>query len=177
MKTEGLSTIAIIVIAASIILIGSFLYFNRLKQAGNEEGIPLKGFASLLKKEEEKEEAIPPATAVEQPQLQEIVRDFIDNFIKQSPPIFEDASALKALDLLSQKAHQSIEGVGPSPNAALVTFLGLSEAPDQGYSLDNVFEEKGTAVVETTWKYSSGQVKKTFHLVFENGSWKIDAIE
>lgn len=108
-----------------------------------------------------------------------VVKTFCENFFKGPPAINEQGVAI-ALDLLSQKARQSISMVGPSLSATLVTFAGVrdvpGQVPDQGYTIDEVAEEAEKATIKTTWKYASGPVTKTFELGKENGIWKIDAI-
>lgn len=109
-------------------------------------------------------------------QIKQVVQNFMDNFIKALPPSLNESAAVTALDLLSASARTKVANIGPSPTAALTTFAGASTAPEQGYTLDNVYEDKGTASVETTWNYSRGPIKKTFNLVFENNGWGIDTI-
>jgi hypothetical protein len=105
-----------------------------------------------------------------------VVKTFCDNFFK-GPPALNDSGVIQALNLLSQKAHNSIANVGPSPSAALVTFVGTSDIPEQGFTIDAVSEGEQTATVKTTWKYSRGPINKVFDLVKENGEWKIDSIK
>lgn len=104
-----------------------------------------------------------------------VVKIFCENFFK-GPPALNDVGVMRALDLLSQRAIKSISTIGPSPSAALTYFAGVQDIPNQGFTIDEVSKEGDKATVKTTWKYSSGSVKKVFSLVKENGSWKIDFI-
>ncbi|OGD62473.1 hypothetical protein A2160_00105 [Candidatus Beckwithbacteria bacterium RBG_13_42_9] len=126
-------------------------------------------------------QAVPPQTSAypNQPvkeQAKQVIQNFMDNFIKGFPPNLNEGAIMAALNLLSTRARASISQIGPSPSAALASFVGIQNAPDQGYTIDQIFEDKGTATVETTWKYGSGNVQKTFSLVFEDNRWKIDSI-
>jgi hypothetical protein len=105
-----------------------------------------------------------------------IVKTFCDNFFK-GPPAINEPGVMAAIGLLSQKARQSMSTVGPSPSAALAGFTGVSDIPDQGYTIDEVSESAEKATIKTTWKYSGGPVTKTFELGKENGAWKIDSIQ
>jgi len=104
-----------------------------------------------------------------------VVKTFCENFF-QGPPALNEAGVIRALSLLSQKATNSISTIGPSPSAALASFAGVQDVPDQGYTIDEISEEAEKATIKTTWKYSSGPVSKTFDLEKENGSWKINSI-
>lgn len=104
-----------------------------------------------------------------------VVKTFCDNFFK-GPPALNEQGVMKAFDLLSQKAKQSMSVIGPSPSAALAHFAGVQDVPDKGYTIDEISEGAEKATIKTTWKYSSGPVKKTFDLEKENGSWKINSI-
>lgn len=105
-----------------------------------------------------------------------VVKTFCDNFFK-GPPAINEQGVVIALGLLSQKAKQSMTVVGPSPSAALASFAGVQDVPDQGYAIDEISEGAEKATIKTTWKYSSGPVVKTFQLGKENGSWKIDSLQ
>lgn len=104
-----------------------------------------------------------------------VVKTFCDNFFK-GPPAINEQGVMAALDLLSQKAKQSMTVIGPSPSAALASFAGVQNVPDQGYTIDGISEGAEKATIKTTWKYSSGLVNKTFDLEKENGNWKINSI-
>ncbi len=104
-----------------------------------------------------------------------IVKTFCDNFFK-GPPAINEQGVMKAFDLLSQKARQSMSVIGPSPSAALASFAGVQDVPDQGYTIDEISEGAEKATIKTTWKYSSGPVIKTFDLEKENENWKINSI-
>jgi len=174
MNNKGFSS-ALLVIIALVVLVGGYWFLSRQARVPGEKEAPIKGFEEILKKTER--EAEDPATlAPSYTDIKETVTIFIDSYIKQAPPTFDDGAVITALDLLSNKAEQSIERVGPSPNAALSTFAGFPEIPDKGYTIDAVYEDKGTAEVQTTWNWTAGSSKKVFHLVFEEGSWKIDSI-
>ncbi len=106
----------------------------------------------------------------------QVVKLFCENFFK-GPPALNEAGVVQALGLLSPKAKQSIAMKGPSPSATLVSFAGVTDVPDQGFTIDGSSQAGDTATVKTTWKYSSGPLVKIFTLVKENGSWKIDALQ
>ncbi len=121
----------------------------------------------------------PPESPIGQPtsdsQAVLIVKTFCDNFFK-GPPAINEQGVMLAFNLLSQKARQSMSVIGPSPSAALASFAGIQDVPDQGYTIDNIAETTQKATIKTTWKYSSGPVSKTFDLEKENGNWKINSI-
>ena len=173
MNNKGFSS-ALLVIIALIVLVGGYWFLSRQTRVPGEKEAPIKGFEEILKKTEG--EAERPTAPSSQADIKETVTIFIDSYIKQAPPIFDDGAVITALNLLSNKAQQSIERVGPSPNAALSTFAGFPEAPDKGYAINAVYEDKGIAEVQTTWNWTAGSFKKVFHLVFEEGFWKIDSI-
>ena len=173
MNNKGFSS-ALLVIIALVVLVGGYWFLSRQARVPGEKEAPIKGFEEILKKIEGEVEK--PAAPPSQADIKETVTIFIDSYIKQAPPTFDDRAVITALDLLSKKAQQSIERVGPSPNAALSTFAGFPEVPDKGYTIDAVYEDKGTAEVQTTWNWTAGSSKKVFHLVFEEDSWKIDSI-
>jgi hypothetical protein len=177
MNQKGLAPIIIIllfVVVSSVIVAGVWLqssgknnFLSNLKapSEGPEETISQKRPTGAVsdQKVSESESAL-------------VVKAFCDNFF-QGPPALNEQGIVAALDLLSQKARQSISTVGPSPSAALLSFTGVQDIPDKGYSVGEVFEEAEKVTVKTTWKYSSGPMAKTFELVKEGGSWKIDFIQ
>jgi len=107
-----------------------------------------------------------------------VVKSFCENSFK-GPLALNDVGVMQALNLLSQRAIQSVSTIGPSPSAALTHFAGMryQGVPDQGFSIDETSETSEKATVKTTWKYSTGSVTKTFSLVKEDGNWKIDSIQ
>ena len=105
-----------------------------------------------------------------------VVKTFCESIFK-GPPATNESGTVQALGFLSQKATQSVSTKGPGPSAALVSFIGTSDIPEQGFTISEVSEGEEKTTVKTIWKYAKGPQEKVFSLVKENEEWKIDSIK
>lgn len=158
------------VILLLIVVVALAAAFGVWRQSSKKSNFPPDLKAPTGKLEEKVGKKVPDSEAVL------VVKIFCDNFFK-GPPATNEQGVMIAFGLLSQKAKQSMPVVGPSPSAALASFAGVQDVPDQGYTIDEISEGAAKATVKTTWNYSSGNVTKTFELGKEEGNWKIDALQ
>lgn len=175
MNKKGFTPIIILIIAlASVVALGVWA-----KSSGSNTFLSgLKAPAGKVEKQTvgEKPTGIQVTPKAPDSLSVQVVKLFCENFFK-GPPALNDAGVVQAYGLLSQKAKQSISMKGPGPSAPLVSFTGVTDVPDQGFTINEASETGDKATVKTTWKYSSGPLVKIFTLVKENGSWKIDSLQ
>lgn len=166
MNQKGLAPIILLL----IVVVVSAVAFGVWWQSSRQSNLSPDLKAPAGKLEETVGKKVPDSEAVL------VVKTFCDNFFK-GPPALNEQGVVIALGLLSQKAKQAMTVLGPSPSAALASFAGVTDVPDQGYTIDEISEEAAKATIKTTWNYSSGPVIKTFQLGKENGIWKIDSLQ
>jgi hypothetical protein len=111
------------------------------------------------------------------------VDTFLTNFILSGPPSANEEAVENAASLLSEGAKMGMEDEPTSGD--LARFVGVQDLPDNGYEIGNVVYkdnvaadvEDGLAEVEVTFKYSGGDVVKTFLLSMVEESWQIDGVK
>ena len=75
------------------------------------------------------------------------------------------------------KAKELVKKNRSEPCLTKTSFAGVTDVPEQGYTIDEISETAEKATIKTTWKYSSEAVTKTFDLGKENEIWKVDSLQ
>ena len=100
---------------------------------------------------------------------QKLVNEFYISFAKSS----EDTTAASTAKGLLTEEGQTYVDTAPSISAGLAMFVGVQDIPDVGMDVKQVSQDGDMVSVETVWKYSGGEVAKTFIVIQVDGEYKI----
>jgi hypothetical protein len=109
-----------------------------------------------------------------QTDLAQPVAEYLELLPESGPPNINPTAVEQMVGLLTANAQSQL--LEPH-SRGLAMFAGIQDLPDQGTSIAEIIGVSQTqAEVKTIWNYSGAQSLKTFIMVNENGSWKIDQI-
>ncbi len=132
--------------------------------------------------DQSKEEEVVEEISSEDRRVVMVVRSFLDNFVRSSPPEPNANSLSVAVSLLSEGAKKGMEANPTSGD--LAQLLGVQDVL-QGYEIGEIKYkrnaasgiEDGLAEASVVLEYSGGDAKRLFLLSKIEDNWQIDGIK
>lgn len=121
-------------------------------------------------------EEVPASVAMPEVGEAEVVGlNFMQDFVKISPPSSDEEAKDRVYNSLSTSAKQFVSR--ENIVADMAQFVGVQDVPDQGVSVEDMqVMEDNSVILILGLNYSSGRVLKAVNLVNEEGAWKVGVV-